>query len=76
MKVRGACDKPFRIYKRWNNCAALAPANDDVIVVEEEVFLCAGHAKEATTITSSLAGAGAAILSSISSGEYRGNAPR
>ena len=53
VKVRGAYDKPFWIYKGLNNC-------DDVLVVEEEVFLCAGHAKEATTKTSSLAGAGAA----------------
>ena len=62
MKVRGAYDKPFWIYKRLNNCAAPAPASDDVLVVEEEVFLCAGHAKEATTKTPSLAGAGAAQL--------------
>ena len=61
-KVRGAYDKPFWIYKRLNNCAAPAPASDDVLEVEEEVFLCAGHAKEATTKTSSLAGAGAAQL--------------
>ena len=39
-----------------------APNSDDILVVEEEVFLCAGHAKEATTKTSSLAGAGAAQL--------------
>ena len=58
MKVRGAYDKPFWIYKRLNNCAAPAPASDDVLAVEEEVFLCAGHAKEATTKTSSLSGAG------------------
>ena len=47
VKVRGAYNKPFWIYKRLNNCAAPAPASDDVLVVEEEVFLCAGHAKEA-----------------------------
>ena len=59
MKVRGAYNKPFWIYKRLNNCAAPAPASDDVLVVEEEVFiLCGGHAKKATTKTSSLAGAG------------------
>ena len=58
MKVRGTYDKLFWIYKRLNNSAAPAPASDDVLVVEEEVFLCAGHAKEATTKTSSLAGAG------------------
>ena len=34
------------------------PDSDDVLVVEEEVFLCAGHTKEATTKTSSLSGAG------------------
>ena len=51
VKVRGACDKPFWIYKRLNNCAAPAPGSDDVLVVKEEVFLCAGHAKEATTET-------------------------
>ena len=56
VKVRGAYDKPFWIYKRLNNCAVPAPASDDVLVVEEEVFLCVGHAKEATTKTSSLAG--------------------
>ena len=44
VKVRGAYDKPFWIYKRLNNCAALAPAGDDVLVEEVEVFLCAGHA--------------------------------
>ena len=54
VKVRGASDKPFGMYKRLNNC--------DVLVVEEEAILCAGHAKEATTKTSSLAGAGAAQL--------------
>ena len=58
MKVRGACSKPFWIYKRLNNCAAPAPDRDDVLLVEEEVCLCAGHAKEATTKTSSLSGAG------------------
>ena len=52
MKVRGAYGEPFGIYKRLNNCVASAPASDDVSVVEEEVFLCAGHAKEATTKTS------------------------
>ena len=62
VKVRGACDKPFWIEKRLNYCAAPAPDSDDVLVVEEEVFLCAGHAKEATTKTSSLSGAGAAQL--------------
>ena len=62
MRVRGACDKPFWIYMRLNNCAAPAPDSDDVLVVEEEVFLCAEHAKEATTKTSSLSGAGAAQL--------------
>ena len=62
VKVRGACYKPFWIYKRLNNCAAPAPASDDVLVVEKEVFLCAGHSKEATAETSSLAGAGAAQL--------------
>ena len=62
MKVQGAYDKPFWMYKRLNNCAAPTPASDDVLVVEEEVFLCAGLAKEATTKTSSLAGVGAAQL--------------
>ena len=58
VKVRGGRDKPFWIYKRLNNCAAPAPDSDDVLVVEEEAFLCVGHAKEATTKTSSLSGAG------------------
>ena len=62
LKVRGACDKPFWIYKRLNNCAAPAPDSDDVLVVEKGVFLCVEHAKEATTKTSSLSGAGAAQL--------------
>ena len=35
-----------------SNCAAPAPDSDAVLVVEEEVFLCTGHAKEATTKTS------------------------
>ena len=36
------------------------PDSDDVLVVdlEEEAFLCVGHAKEATTKTSSLSGTG------------------
>ena len=62
VKVRGACDKPFWIYKRLNNCGAPAPDSDDVLVVEEEVFLCVGHAKEATTKTLSQSGAGPAQL--------------
>ena len=62
MNVQGACDKPFWIYERLNNCAGSAPDRDDILVVEEEVFLCAGHAKEATAKTSSLSGAGAAQL--------------
>ena len=49
VKVRGACDKPFWIYKLLNNCAAPAPDSGDVLVIEEETFLCVGHAKEATT---------------------------
>ena len=49
-------------YKLLNNCTAPAPDSDDVLVVEEEAFLCAGHAKETTTKTSSLPGAGAAQL--------------
>ena len=43
VKVRGACDKPD---------------SDGVLVVGEEAFLCAGHAKEATTKMSSLSGVG------------------
>ena len=66
VKVRGACDKLFWIYKWLNNCAAPAPDSDDVLVVEEEAFLCAGRAKEATTKTSSLSGAeGGAIIQSL-----------
>ena len=42
MKVRGAYDKLFWIYKRLNNSAAPAPASDDVLVVEEEVFFMCG----------------------------------
>ena len=53
VKVRGAFDKPFWIYKRLNTCAPPPPPRD-VLVVEEEMFLCAGHAKEATTKTSSV----------------------
>ena len=60
MTVRGACGKSFWIYKRLNNCAAPAPDSDDVLVVE--VFSCAGHAKEATTKTSSLSGAGGGAI--------------
>ena len=33
--------------------AAPMPDSDDVLVVEEEAVLCSGHAKEATTKTSS-----------------------
>ena len=62
MKVQGAYDKPFWIYRRLNNCAAHAPDSDDVLVVEEEASFCAGYAKEATTKTSSLSSTGAAQL--------------
>ena len=34
MKVRGACDKPFWIYNRVNNCAAPTPDSDDVLDVK------------------------------------------
>ena len=40
------------IYKRLNNCAAPAPDSDDILVVEEEAFLCVVHTKEVTTKTS------------------------
>ena len=41
VKVRGACDKPFWIYKRLDNCVAPAPGSDDVLVLKEEViFMC------------------------------------
>ena len=43
-KVRGACNKLFRIYKQLNNCAAPVPDSDDILVVEEEAFLCVGMA--------------------------------
>ena len=36
-------------YKRLNNCAAPAPDSDDVLVVEEEVFICAGHGRMGET---------------------------
>ena len=62
VKVRGACYKPFRMYKRLNNCAAPATDSDDVLVVQEEAFLCVWHAMTATTKMSSLSGAGAAQL--------------
>ena len=64
VKVRGACDKPFwiYIYKRLNTCAAPVLDSDGTLVVEEEVVLCAGYAKEASTKTSSQSGAGAAQL--------------
>ena len=42
VKVRGACEKPFRIYERLNNCTAPAPDCDDVLVVEEEAFYVRG----------------------------------
>ena len=58
MKVRGAYDKPFWIYKRLNNCAAPAPDSDDVLVVAS--LACPAHKNtfSSTTKTSSLAGAG------------------
>ena len=51
VKIRGACDKLFWIYMRLNNCAAPVPGSGSVLVVEEEVFLCVGHAMAATTKT-------------------------
>ena len=45
VKIRGACDKSFWIYKQLNKCATTALDSDDVLVVEEEAFLCVeyGH---------------------------------
>ena len=45
VKVGGACDEPFWIYKRWNNCAAPSPDSDDVLVVEDEAFYVRGMAR-------------------------------
>ena len=58
MKVRGACNKPFWIYKRLNNCAAPAPDSDDVLVIASLACLAHKNASSSTTKTSSLAGAG------------------
>ena len=66
VKVRGACDEPFWIYKRQNNCAAPAPDCDDVLVVAS--LACPAHknASSSTTKTSSLFGAGSgAIIQSL-----------
>ena len=41
VKVRGAYNKPFWIYERLNNCAALAPASYDVLVVAS--LACPAH---------------------------------
>ena len=41
--VRGACDKPFWIYRRLNNCAAPAPGRNDVLVVAP--LACPAHKK-------------------------------
>ena len=62
VKVQGACDKPFWICKRLNNCAAPAPASDDVLVVAS--LACPAHknTSSSSTKTSSMAGAGAAQL--------------
>ena len=62
VKVRGACEKPFWIYKRLNNCAAPAPDSDDILVVAS--LACPAHknTSSSTTKTSSPAGAGAAQL--------------
>ena len=60
VKFRGACDKPFRIYKWLNSCATPAPDSDDVLVVAS--LACPAHkiASSSTTKTSSLSSAGAA----------------
>ena len=57
-KVRGACDKPFWIYKPLNNCAAPAPVSDDVLVVASLACHAHKNTSSSTTKTSSLAGAG------------------
>ena len=57
MKVRGACDNPFGIYKRLNNCAAPAPGSDDVLVVASLACPTHKNASSSTTKTSSLSGA-------------------
>ena len=40
MKVRGACDKPFWIYKRLNNYAAPRRSDDGLVVEEEACLMC------------------------------------
>ena len=51
--VRGACDKPFWIYKRLDNCAPVLDS-DDVLVVAS--LACPAHKNDpsSTTKTSSL----------------------
>ena len=66
MKVQGACDKPFwLLYKRLNDCASTVPDSDYVLVEEEEVFYCAGHAKEATTKRHHCPARGGTIIQSL-----------
>ena len=45
VKVQGAGDKPFWIYKRLNNCAAPAPDSDDILVVASLACRHAPHIK-------------------------------
>ena len=49
VNVRGTYDKPFWIYKRLNNCAAPAPASDDVLVVAS--LACPSHTNTSFSTT-------------------------
>ena len=57
VKIRGACDKPFWIYKRLDICAALEPNCDAISVVAS--LACPAHkSASSTTKTLSLSGVG------------------
>ena len=62
VKVWGACDEPFWVYNRLNNCTAPAPHSDDVLLVAS--LACPAHKNTSsrTTKMSSLSGAGTAQL--------------
>ena len=49
VKVRDACDNPFRIYKRLNYCAAPIPDSDHVLVVAS--LACHAHKNGSSSTT-------------------------
>ena len=62
VKVRTACDEPFWIYKRLNNCTTPAPDSGDVLVVASLACHTHKNTSSSTTKTSPLSSAGGGAI--------------